>query len=154
MASDTAPFTPWMSATTAMIDDTATMLPSSVSSDRSLLAQIDAERQLDRLPELLHGRTLRAATRGGVAGRFSRTSSASNRLRTLVERPGDRRGRRPSVRDVTSKYRSPAMPTSTGTNTRLAVADDEHALDLLAGVADRQFGRGGRAVDAAGRRRS
>ena len=46
MASDTAPLTPWISATTAMIDDTATMLPSSVSSDRSLLAQIEASASL------------------------------------------------------------------------------------------------------------
>ena len=42
MASDTAPFTPWMRATTAMIDDTATMLPSSVRSERSLLDQIES----------------------------------------------------------------------------------------------------------------
>ena len=42
MALDTALFTPVMSATTVMIDDTATMLPSSVSSDRSLLAQMEA----------------------------------------------------------------------------------------------------------------
>ena len=42
MASVTAPLTPVISATTVMIDDTATMLPSSVSSERSLFAQIDA----------------------------------------------------------------------------------------------------------------
>ena len=42
IASVTAAFTPVISATTVMIDDTATMLPSSVSIDRSLLAQIDA----------------------------------------------------------------------------------------------------------------
>src|SRR5688572_8779545 len=41
MASDTAALTPVSSATTVMIDETATMLPSSVSIDRSLLAQID-----------------------------------------------------------------------------------------------------------------
>ena len=42
IASVTAAFTPVISATTVMIDDTATMLPSSVSIDLSLLAQIDA----------------------------------------------------------------------------------------------------------------
>ena len=42
IASVTASLTPVISATTVMIDDTATMLPSSVSIDRSLLAQIDA----------------------------------------------------------------------------------------------------------------
>ena len=41
IASVTAPFTPVMSATTVMIDDTATMLPSSVSIERSLFAQMD-----------------------------------------------------------------------------------------------------------------
>src|SRR6187402_2392467 len=41
IASVTAAFTPVINATTVMIDDTATMLPSSVSSERSLLAQID-----------------------------------------------------------------------------------------------------------------
>ena len=41
IASVTAAFTPVISATTVMIDDTATMLPSSVSIDLSLLAQID-----------------------------------------------------------------------------------------------------------------
>ncbi len=42
MASLTAPLTPVMSATTVMIDDTATMLPSRVSNDRSLFVQMDA----------------------------------------------------------------------------------------------------------------
>ena len=42
IASVTASLTPVISATTVMIDDTATMLPSSVSIDLSLLAQIDA----------------------------------------------------------------------------------------------------------------
>ncbi len=41
MASVTALLTPVISATTVMIDPTATMLPSSVSSERSLFAQIE-----------------------------------------------------------------------------------------------------------------
>ena len=41
IASVTAALTPVISATTVMIDETATMLPSSVSIDLSLLAQID-----------------------------------------------------------------------------------------------------------------
>jgi len=40
MASFTLAFNPWTSDTTAMIDVTATTLPITVSSDRSLLAQI------------------------------------------------------------------------------------------------------------------
>ena len=51
MASDTAAFTPVISATTVMIDDTATILPSSVSIDRSLLAQIDASASIDGFEE-------------------------------------------------------------------------------------------------------
>ena len=46
MASLTAPLTPVMSATTVMIDATATMLPSSVSSERSLFAQIELSASL------------------------------------------------------------------------------------------------------------
>ena len=42
MASVTASLTPVMSATTVMIEDTATMLPSRVSNERSLFAQMDA----------------------------------------------------------------------------------------------------------------
>ena len=40
MASLTLAFSPWTRDTTAIIDVTATMLPSTVSSDRSLFAQI------------------------------------------------------------------------------------------------------------------
>ena len=49
-----AAFTPVISATTVMIDDTATMLPSSVSIDRSLLAQIDASASIDGFEDLRH----------------------------------------------------------------------------------------------------
>ena len=42
MASWTAALSPWISDTTAMIDVTATMLPSTVMNDRSLAAQIAA----------------------------------------------------------------------------------------------------------------
>ena len=40
IASATIPFMPWMSVTTVTIDVTATMLPSTVMNDRSLLAQM------------------------------------------------------------------------------------------------------------------
>ena len=40
MAVVTYPFIPWTSDTTAMIDVTATMLPSTVRNDRSLFDQI------------------------------------------------------------------------------------------------------------------
>src|SRR5438874_8873860 len=42
MASSTEAFSPWISETTAMMDVTATMLPSTVMNDRSLAAQIAA----------------------------------------------------------------------------------------------------------------
>jgi hypothetical protein len=45
-ASATAAFMPWISDTTVMMDDTATMLPSSVSSERSLFAQMEASASL------------------------------------------------------------------------------------------------------------
>ena len=48
-------FSPWMSDTTAMIDVTATMLPSTVISDRSLAPQMALERDAGRLEELVHG---------------------------------------------------------------------------------------------------
>ena len=54
IASVTAALTPVISATTVMIDETATMLPSSVSTDRSLLAQIDASARHDRFEKLRH----------------------------------------------------------------------------------------------------
>ena len=41
MASDTYAFIPWMSDTTAMIDVTATMLPSTIMKERSLLTQTE-----------------------------------------------------------------------------------------------------------------
>ena len=40
MAFDTIAFMPWISDTTVTIDVTATMLPSTVMNDRSLLAQM------------------------------------------------------------------------------------------------------------------
>ena len=76
-----------MSDTTVMIDDTATMLPSSVSSDRSLFAQIDAERQLDR--------TRRSGDTCGRAHGVARLASftlheiAVVQIADRVERSGD-----------------------------------------------------------------
>ena len=51
---------PGISATTVMIDDTATMLPSSVSIDRSLFAQIDASASR-RIRGSVHRRRMRLA---------------------------------------------------------------------------------------------
>ena len=87
MASVTAAFTPWISATTVMIDDTATMLPSSVSSDRSLFAQIDASASMTDSKICYMDRPCR---RGGYRRRpaCSRApSSPSNRLRTVSNGP-------------------------------------------------------------------
>ena len=50
----TLAFRPWTSDTTAMIDVTATMLPSTVSSERSLFAQMACSAMRRRLEELLH----------------------------------------------------------------------------------------------------
>jgi hypothetical protein len=41
MTSPTYEFIPWMSDTTAMIDITATMFPSTIMNERSLFAQMD-----------------------------------------------------------------------------------------------------------------
>ena len=57
-ALDTVAFMPWMSETTVMIDDTATMLPSSVNSERSLFAQIELSASFTDSKILAH----RAAT--------------------------------------------------------------------------------------------
>ena len=50
----TEAFSPWMSDTTAMIDVTATMLPSTVMNDRSLADQMALERDARRFEELVH----------------------------------------------------------------------------------------------------
>ena len=73
MASDTAPFTPWIRATTAMIDDTATMLPSRVRSERSLLDQIESSASFTASQSCDMAQGAAAAGGGGA----SRTSSAS-----------------------------------------------------------------------------
>ncbi len=83
------PFTPWMSATTVMIDDTATMLPSSVSIDRSLLAQIDASASLTDSQNLLHARSVRTTVTGGGAGRVLAHRIAVEQVAHRVERAGD-----------------------------------------------------------------
>ena len=54
IAAVTEAFSPWISDTTAMIDVTATMLPSTVISDRSFDAQIALERDAGRFEELVH----------------------------------------------------------------------------------------------------
>ena len=46
MASDTYASIPWMSDTTAMMDVTATMLPSTIMKERSLFAQIELSASL------------------------------------------------------------------------------------------------------------
>ena len=79
---------PWISDTTAMIEVTATMLPSTIMNDRSLLAQIDesarpiASRNLFMAPVV----GLRLLL-GGVVGSASRTSSPSCRSRTELNGP-------------------------------------------------------------------
>ena len=54
MASDTIAFMPWMSVTTVTIDVTATMLPSTVMNDRSLLAQMACSAISDGVEDLVH----------------------------------------------------------------------------------------------------
>ena len=50
----TEAFSPWISDTTAMIDVTATMLPSTVMNDRSLVAQIASSAMTADFEELVH----------------------------------------------------------------------------------------------------
>ena len=60
----------------------------------------------------------------------------------------------PALRpDSTSKYLSPAMPILIGTNSALAVADDEHAFGFLARLARLELRRRGGRFDAASRLR-
>src|SRR3954468_799986 len=54
IAFDTIAFMPWMSETTVTIDITATMLPSTVISDRSLLLQIDCSASQIDSPSCIH----------------------------------------------------------------------------------------------------
>ena len=46
---------PWISDTTAMIEVTATMLPSTIMKDRSLFAQIELKRERHRIEDSCHG---------------------------------------------------------------------------------------------------
>ena len=69
IASLTAAFSPWTSDTTAMIDVTATTLPTTVSSDRSLFVQIACSAMRRRFEELVHQLP---AWRGVVPGRTGR----------------------------------------------------------------------------------
>ena len=114
-------FSPWISDTTAMIDVTATMLPSTVMNDRSLVAQIALRaRSPADFEELVHVAVATAMSRlRACVAASTFTASPSRHAAHRVERTGDRPGRRPSGRDSTSKYLSPAMPILTGTNSAL-----------------------------------
>ena len=63
----TEAFSPWMSDTTAMIDVTATMLPSTVMKDRSLAAQIASSAMSADSAKFRIGLAGRAG-RAGLAG--------------------------------------------------------------------------------------
>ena len=89
MAFDTIAFMPWISETTVTIDVTATMLPSTVMNDRSLLAQMACSAIamdsriwfMRRLP--LVGRGLPLAVVGSAA---SLTVAAVGELADRIER--------------------------------------------------------------------
>ena len=135
---------PWMSDTTAMIDVTATMLPSTVRNDRSLFAQIAWSAIAADFEELVHFCGGVLAVRR-AAPRSTLTAAPSRELAHRAERTDDDAvaSFRP---ESTSKYFSPAMPVLTGTNIRLVVPDHEDAFDLLALLAGLELGR----LDAAG----
>ena len=87
----TIAFMPWISDTTVTIDVTATMLPSTVMNDRSLLAQMACSAIDDRFEDLVHGigrrvrerpalrRQLRAASAMSAAAACTASPSASSR---------------------------------------------------------------------------
>src|SRR5262245_24386943 len=81
-ASDQVAFIPWISDTTVMIDDTATMLPRSVSSDRSLFAQI--ELRASRIDSRICAIDLAALTRLGHLDEI-----AVEHVTDRIERAGD-----------------------------------------------------------------
>ena len=83
MASVTEAFSPWMSDTTAMIDVTATMLPSTVMNERSLLAQMACSAIAADFEELVHCAGA-PVTRGACS---TLTASPSARSRTELNGP-------------------------------------------------------------------
>ena len=134
IASVTYAFIPWTSDTTAMIDVTATMLPSTVRNDRSLFAQIAPSAMLAASRNWFTACLGRRGRRRAVG--LTAAPSASSR----TDANGPVMTASPSFRpDRTSKYFSPAMPVLTGMNTRLVVLHDEHAFELLARLAGLQL---------------
>ena len=127
---------PWMSDTTAMIDVTATMLPSTVRNDRSLLLQIALSAITGGFEELVHRSSTFVFRPGVAAGRRPRRPSRAGRRRvssrTELNGPMMTLVALLQARRATSKYFSPAMPVLTGVKTALPSLDDEHALELLA----------------------
>src|SRR4029450_11910457 len=118
---------PWTSDTTAMMDVTATMFPSTVRNDRSLYSQIArsamvADSRNWFTSSLLHNRrTLRGLD-------FHRR--AVTKLADRAERPDDHLI--PSV--YTGEPFEVLLPGNAGLHRRehrLVVLDDEHALEFL-----------------------
>ncbi len=79
IASDTIAFMPWMSDTTVTMDETATMLPSTVMNDRSLFAQTARSAMRDRLEDLVHVRARR-----GVRCRTAATAARARSVTRLL----------------------------------------------------------------------
>ena len=78
----TVAFSPWMSDTTAMIDVTATMLPSTLMNERSLLLQMARSAMSDAFEDAAHNPYFLAAA-------CSFTASPSFMLADRVERADD-----------------------------------------------------------------
>ena len=112
---------PRISDTTAMIDVTATMLPSTVMNDRSLPAQMEASARRIGVDELLHARRPWSGQSGQVRSFGSSGFTASPSFKSRTELKGPVMTSSPALRPFsTSKYLSPAMPVLTGMNVALA----------------------------------
>src|SRR5687767_9499365 len=116
-----------------MIDDTATMLPSSVSNDRSLFAQIDPSASLTD------------SKIWNIASAALRWIGHLNEIPVKhipyrIKRSGDH-----AIAFVqsTNNLEIPLAgnPDFHGHELRAAVADDEHAFDFIAALAWQQFNR-------------
>ena len=148
-----------MSDTTAMIDVTATMLPSTVISDRSFEPQmawsaIDADSRIllrfstvDGLPQPCQARPPYLP----LAVVFSTlTVVAVGHAADRVVRPGDDLVAGLEARDDLEVLVAGNAHLDRQELDRLALADDEHAFGFLARLAGLQFGRRGDGLHRAG----
>ncbi len=145
MAVDTIAFMPWMSDTMVTIEVTATMLPSTVMNDRSLLAQMACSAIADGVEDLVHVSDRPCPLSGSSASCRSATASllpahflAVGQLAHRGERPGDHVvARLEAVEHL--EILLPGHADLDGREHRAALPEHEHAFGLLARVSRRRL---------------